>query len=95
MGSPTNVVKAIESFSSWDRPWEFYSNVSMDPCLNGADREWLEQTWSAACDHNLWPSADRLAEGAATVETALRERFPLLSTLACQQLAKAASYQWR
>jgi hypothetical protein len=95
MVNPANVVQAIESFDSWSTPWEFYPNVLAFPALNDADRESLEQAWSAACDQNVWLSTDSLVAGVAATEAVLGERFPFLSTLARQQLARAASYQWR
>jgi hypothetical protein len=95
LDSPVNVVKAVESFDSWRTPWEFYASVSAVPTLDDADRHWLERIWTAACDRTIWLSADSLAAGAAAAETILDERFPWLSALACRQLARAASYQWR
>jgi hypothetical protein len=94
MSNPANVVKAIESFDSWTSPWEFASRVSAalpDP----DDAQLFEQTWAAACDREIWLSADNLVSGTAAVESALLQGFSWLSLLACQQLARGAAYQWR
>ena len=94
MINPVNVVKAIESFDSWSSPWGFASRVAAalpDP----KDAQLFEQTWAAACDHEIWSSTDSLASGAAAVESVLSLCFSGLSLQACQQLARGAAYQRR
>jgi hypothetical protein len=90
-----NVVSAIERFDSWSTPWMFHSDISASSDLNDADRKWFEKVWSVACNPETWSSTDSLVMGIAAIETTLSERFPILSGLACRQLARAASYQWR
>jgi len=94
MSNPANVVRAVERFDSWSSPWEFASSVSAalpDP----DDRQLFEQIWVAACDREIWLSADNLASGTAAVESALSMGFSWVSLQACQQLARGAAYQWR
>ena len=95
MGNPENVVKAVESFDSWSTPWEFFASVCAFPALGDDDGQLLEQAWTSACDRSIWLSIDNLASGVAAAEATLSESFPWLSPLACQQLARAAAYQWR
>ncbi|MCD7099012.1 hypothetical protein [Stenotrophomonas sp. MMGLT7] len=95
MVNPANVAKAIESFDSWGTPWQFFASVSAFPALGDDDHQLLETAWASACNRNIWLSMDNLASGVAAAEAALSERFPWLSSLACQQLARAAAYQWR
>ena len=95
MGNPAVVTKAIESFESWSKPSEFFERASAFPTLDDADRQLLEQVWESACDSNIWISAETLVAGSAVAENNLAQNFPWLSPLACQQLTRAASYQWR
>jgi hypothetical protein len=95
MEGSVKVVKAIEDFQSWQKPGSFFATVSANQELQGADRLALQQLWAAACDRNLWLSAESLVAGVAASEADLGRRFPWLSGLARQQLARAASYQWR
>ena len=58
-------------------------------------RHRLEHPQQRVVDALLAGLADDLVAGAAATETALSESFPWLSPIACRQLARAASYQWR
>ena len=95
MGNPGNVAKAIESFDAWGTPWEFFASVSAFPALEDDDRQLLDEAWASVCNRNIWLSVDNLTSGVAAAEASLSESFPWLSPLACQQLARAAAYQWR
>ena len=95
MSNPASAAKVVESFDSWDTPWEFFTSVSASQALNDEDRRLLEEAWASACNRSIWISTDNLASGVVAAETALSESFPWLSPLACQQLARAAAYQWR
>lgn len=95
MNASASILQAIERFDAWDTPWEFHASVASTPGLTDADREWLEQAWSVACDRDIWLSAASLAAGVAAAEAALEQRFPSIPVLAVQQLARAASYPWR
>ena len=95
MGNPANVVKAIESFDSWNTPWEFAKSVSVALASDPSDCLLFEQVWAKACDREIWLPTDSLGSGAVAAESALSASFPWLSPMASQQLAKGASYQWR
>lgn len=69
--------------------------VRAAPYLDADDRVVLEQAWTAACHADHWMSARMLEAGVAVAESALSKRFGWLAPLACRQLARAASYQWR
>jgi hypothetical protein len=94
MSNHANVVRAIETFDSWNSPWEFASSV-LAALPDPDDSQLFEQIWTAACDREIWLFADNLASGTAAVESALSEGFSWLPLLACQQLARGAAYQWR
>ncbi|RFF36961.1 hypothetical protein DZD52_19260 [Xanthomonas nasturtii] len=95
MADAARVVIALESFDSWHAPWAFIAAVRAAPHLDADDRALLEQVWAAACDADHWMSACTPDAGVAAAESALANGFTGLSPLACRQLARAASYEWR
>ena len=95
MADQLKLVEAIERFNSWGTPWEFFRSVAADPTLNEAERIQLNEIWTVTCDSSVWLAAANLSAGVNTTVSALAGRFPWLSTLACQQLARGASYDWR
>jgi len=95
MSNTANVVRAIESFDSWTRPWEFSATISASLASEPSEVQMFEQIWAVACDRRIWLSADSLASGVAAAESALLEDFPWLSMHARRQLSNGASYQWR
>ncbi|PPV08099.1 hypothetical protein XBLMG947_0966 [Xanthomonas bromi] len=95
MADAARVVSALESFDSWHAPWTFMQVVRAPPHLDADDRVVLEQAWTAAGHADHWMSARMLEAGVAAAESALSKRFGWLSPLACRQLARAASYEWR
>ncbi|MBB4129942.1 hypothetical protein [Xanthomonas sp. 3075] len=94
MRTAENLVAAIASFDAWNTPWTFVGSVCADPRLDDNDRQLLQQVWTTAHRSDQWLSANDLATAATTVGTALMQRFPWLSPLACRQVVRAAAYQW-
>ncbi|MCC8535546.1 hypothetical protein ACDH70_13415 [Xanthomonas axonopodis pv. poinsettiicola] len=95
MRPPVQLIAAIEGFDLWASPWAFLDTVRAAPPLDADDRRLLDALWSVACHAEHWTTTCTLQAGAAAAETALAQRYAWLSPLACRQLARAASYQWR
>jgi hypothetical protein len=88
------IVKSMESFATWSKPWEFLQSVLIYEGLSATDQEWARAVWAEACKSGHWCSSE-LSVGSVNADRALTERYPWLSTLARAQVVQAASYQWR
>ena len=92
MDTRSNIVSAINSFTSWERPWEFFPSVSSSPNLSTEERAVLEQIWEIAASEGTWVS---LAEGSTNARALLTANYPWLPENALRQLVNGAAYQWR
>lgn len=87
------LVAAIEGFSHWDRPWDFFTHVSslLAPDARGE----LERIWATANEAAGWTVGNDLAHGCSLADARLSVNYPWLSTQARRQLVNGAAYQWR
>ena len=95
MDRRANIISAIEGFSNWERPWEFFSAVSSSPVLSDEDRAELEKIWAFAAEKTAWMSCKDLSEGCANATAKLAASYPWLPKSALSQLVNGAAYQWR
>jgi hypothetical protein len=90
----SNVIVAVDAFTGWTRPWEFYERTKAHALLSNDDRAELAEIWNEVCKADHWRHP-LLLQGAAAADQSLIARFPWLPSQTRAQLLNAASYQWR
>jgi len=90
----SKIIAAVDAFTRWNRPWEFYEITKAHVFLSNDDRAELAEIWKEVCraDHWMHPL---LSQGAAAADQSLTARFPWLPSQTRVQFVNAASYQWR
>jgi hypothetical protein len=93
METHCKIVAAIESYNSWERPWEFFPSVLSSLELDA--RKEMEHVWATAGEAAIWSTCKDLAHGCSLADAHLSENYPWLSVKARQQLVNGVAYQWQ
>ena len=88
------ISSAFENFADWSSPWKFMSTVTCVWPVNAGELTAMNQVWAEAMSETHWTSDD-LPACASRAKVALAEKYPWLTPGARENLARAASYQWR
>jgi len=96
MEKHSNIVSAIQSFTRWERPWEFFPSISASPILSTAERAELEKIWEVAAGQDTWVSVFSSAERAELEEIrgVAAGQDPWADSIAYATARLSASYPW-